>query len=347
MANASKRINKTNVEPQITPTNFYCCKCGIAYSRQKGYFPVTHSSMYQGSGYLPWCNDCLDKMYEVYLVAYDSGREAMRRMCMKLDLYWHPDLFELASKTKGAKSFVRNYIGRGNLYKYLGKSFDDTINEDNGSTLGLVNISESAKLLKAEQELEEARQLINPETVSFWGTGFAPDFYFELERKYKTWTDSLSNLDPGEQAIYKQICILEATINRDSAAGKAIDKNVNALNTLLGSANLKPAQRKADDIDEELDNMPLGVGIHKWENTRPVPEPDPELQDVDGIVRYITVWFLGHLCKMLGIKNSYCKLYEEEMERRRVRAPKFEDNDDEDDALFDYIFGESAAQGNE
>ena len=34
-----------------------------------------------------------------------------------------------------------------------------------------------------------------------------------------------------------------------------------------------------------------------------MPEPDEAWQDVDGIRRYINVWFLGHLCKMMGIKK--------------------------------------------
>ena len=81
--------------------------------------------------------------------------------------------------------------------------------------------------------------------------------------------------------------------------------------------------------------------IRKWENTKPIPEPDPELKDVDGIVRYITVWFLGHLCKMLGIKNTYCKLYEDEIAKMRIERPEYEDEDDE--TMFNDIFSSDKA----
>lgn len=40
---------------------------------------------------------------------------------------------------------------------------------------------------------------------------------------------------------------------------------------------------------------------------------------------------------MLGIKNTYCKLYEDEMERLRVERPDLEDEDDE--GAFNDIFG--------
>ncbi len=46
---------------------------------------------------------------------------------------------------------------------------------------------------------------------------------------------------------------------------------------------------------------------------------------------------LGHLCKMLGIKNTYCKLYEDEMARLRVERPDLEEEDDE--GAFSEIFG--------
>lgn len=98
---------------------------------------------------------------------------------------------------------------------------------------------------------------------------------------------------------------------------------------------MKPAQQK-NDGDGALENTPFGVWVRKWENQRPIPEPDPELKDVDGIIRYISIWFLGHLCKMLGIKNAYCKLYEDELAKMRIERPEYEDDDDE--TMFNNIF---------
>ena len=63
---------------------------------------------------------------------------------------------------------------------------------------------------------------------------------------------------------------------------------------------------------------------------------------MDGIVRYISIWFLGHLCKMLGIKNTYCKLYEDEMARLKVERLESEDEDDE--GAFNDIFGVSGGE---
>ena len=352
MANASKKINKAGTEPpQTTGSKFYCHKCGRAFGRLKGNFPISHSPLYRGgSNHLPWCTGCIDEMYASYVDKLNSPREAMRRVCMKLDLYWHPSLYDMVANANGSKtSYVRGYIGKTNLYKYLDKTFDDTLEEEDRKRMETLAFMPQLPTDTDGADFPEptdgsgapAKAVVTPQIVTFWGSGFPPEFYLELEQKYENWTHALGDIGPAERAIYRQICLLEATINKDSVAGRPIDKHVNALNSLLGSANLKPTQKKNEEADAELDNMPFGVGIRKWENTRPVPEPDPELEDPDKIVRYISIWFLGHLCKMLGIRNTYCKLYEEEIERLRVKNPEFEEDDDE--TLFDNIFGGDSA----
>lgn len=321
---------------------FYCCRCGMAYSRQKGYFPVSHSPMYRGLGYLPICNNCIEELFEQYRVSLASDKEAMRRVCMKMDLYWNEALYEAVEKSAGIHSRIRNYIGKTNLIRYIDKTFDDTLLEESK----LESARRSDVFEFAEQDTptnhNDDEVSVEQSVIDFWGSGFAPDFYMELERRYQDWTNGVAIADPTERSLYKQICILEATINRDSAQGKAIDKNVNALNTLLGSMNLKPTQKK-DEADSSLDGTPFGVWIRRWENTKPIPEPDPELQDVDGIVRYISIWFLGHLCKMLGIKNTYCKLYEDEIAKMRIERPEYEDEDDE--TMFNDIFSKEDKTG--
>jgi len=75
--------------------------------------------------------------------------------------------------------------------------------------------------------------------------------------------------------------------------------------------------------------MPLGVGIQKWENHRPLPATPKEKKDVNGVIKNITTWYLGHACRMAGIKNRYSKMYEDAMARYRVERPDLDDEDDE------------------
>lgn len=340
MAQRKKILEKnTPDEPQVGSTKTYCCKCGMAYSRKKGYFAVSHSPMYRGSGYIPICNECVEKMYETYCKEL-GPKEAMRRICMKLDLYWSEQIYAAMEKTVGVNSRVRNYIGKTNLVKYIDKTFDDTIKEES-SSYGSQAIGAIMDTNRYSQDTGSADELvmipeIDPDIVEFWGAEFSPEFIIKLDKRYKRWTKDLEDLDNGSIALYKQICIQEEVINRETAAGRAADKNVSMLNTLLGSVNEKPVQKKSDTLDASVEGTTFGEWIRKWENQRPIPDPDPEMQDVDGIVRYISVFFFGHLCKMLGIKNTYCKLYEDEIAKLRVERPEFDGEDDE--TLFNDVY---------
>lgn len=328
------------------PDKFYCTRCPREFSRQKGNFPAVQSPMYKANdGYLHICKHCVEEMYTHYKEVLGSEEEAIKRICLKFDIYWNEDIFKIVNRASTSHSRVLMYISKANLIKYAGKTFDDTLDEQNGFQTPL-----PYRVLDddADDVSDDVYRLppVSDEVIDFWGSGLAPGFYAELERRYKYWCGDMdrnsNEMDAGERAVIKQICMLEVTINRDTAAGKSIDKTVNALNTLLGSANLKPSQKKNEGLDINMEKTPFGVWIRKIENTRPIPEPDPDFEDVDGIIKYISIWFLGHLCKMLRINNSYSRLYEEEMEKLRVERPEYEGEDDE--AVLEDIFERANAK---
>lgn len=317
-----------------------CSRCGKKYSRRKGYFPVSYAILHKGIGYIPVCKDCIDTMYNTYLAQCNNAKDAVRQMCRKLDLYWSESVYEMVSRKSTTRSMMTQYIAKINTVSYAGKSYDDTLSES--GTLWSFDKDANSSTDYDDSNTQAGEIIETPdEIIAFWGSGYSDEMYRELEQRRQYWMSKFPDgieLDVGTEALIRQICSLELDINRDRIAGKSVDKSVNALNNLLGSANLKPTQQKADG-DNAQENTPFGVWIRRWETQRPIPDPDPELEDVDGIIRYISIWFLGHLCKMLGIKNTYCRLYEEEIAKMRVDRPEYEDEDDE--TLFNDIFGGS------
>lgn len=316
-----------------------CSKCGKKYSRRKGFFPVSYAILHKGIGHIPVCKECIDTMYNTYLAQCNNAKDAVRQLCRKLDLYWSESVYDLVQRKSTTRSMMTQYIAKINTVSYAGKSYDDTLSEE-GTLWNFTPKINEESVEGADVTPIETVEIETPEEIiAFWGSGYSDEMYRELEQRRQYWMSKFPEgieLDVGTEALIRQICSLELDINRDRIAGKSVDKSVNALNNLLGSANLKPAQQKADG-DNAQENTPFGVWIRRWETQRPVPDPDPELEDVDGIVRYISIWFLGHLCKMLGIKNTYCKLYEEEIAKMRVDRPEYEDEDDE--TMFNDIFG--------
>lgn len=326
--------------------DYHCTRCPRTFKTQKNNFPAAQSPVYrENGGYLHVCRHCVEEMYQHYKETLGSEKLALRRICMKFDIYWSDKVYDIVYKGNTSHSRVLSYISKSNLQQFSGRTYDDTLDEETyvGMAGTPIPYSDGAA---TEDEIQ-----VPDEVIEFWGGGLSPSFYMELDQRWRYWRGNDAQytdvMDVGERAVIKQICMLEVTINRDAAQGKPIDRCVNSLNTLLGSANMKPVQKNKDDsLDANTEATPFGVWIRKIENTRPIADPDPEFRDVDGIIRYISVWFLGHLCKMLKIDNKYSRLYEEEMSKLRVERPEYEGEDEE--SVFEDIFnrsGESDSDG--
>ena len=320
---------------EIHSTQAICGKCGREYGRRKGNFPVNYSVLNRGIGYTHICKSCIDGIYNDYLSQCQNAKDAVRQTCRKLDLYWSERAYELVERKSSTRSMMTQYIAKINTITYAGKSYDDTLIEEGSlwrfdtvdndkSNDPSLNDTADIPSDKTEPEIN-----IPEEVIAFWGPGYQPDMYLDLEQRHSYWMSRFPEgveIDIGTEAIIRQICSLELDINRDRAAGRAVDKSINALNTLLGSASLKPAQKK-DDASTKLQNNPMGVWLYKYENLRPLPDVDDKSKS-NRIKKYIFTW-MGHLCKMVGMKNGYTRMYEDEIERLRVEKPEYRDEDEE------------------
>lgn len=346
MANTRKRLEKENPNlSSISKQKFHCCCCGTAYSKREGNFSVSHSPMYRGTKYLAICRECADSMFHRYLKEFDNERDAMRRVCMKLDLYWSHAVADMVEASPNVSSYVRNYIAKSNINRFINKTYDDTIREEEGGKAAappIPSVNETSEEDSiASLDVHEEVLEVPPKLLKFWGTGLSPEMYFELEERFQYLTSRYPKnykFDLGEEMLLRRLSSLEIEINHDQATGKPTDKNVALLNQLLGSANLKPTQKAAEEVDTKLENMPLGVGLHKWERERPLPPNPSSLNDINQLIKNVTTWFHGHTSKMIGLKNSHCQLYEDAMEEFRVSVEGYEEDDD-DTFLSEYFNG--------
>lgn len=311
-----------------------CSRCGATFKGKKNNFYICHATMYKGTGFLPWCTRCVEAVYNKYLAQCQDARLAVRQTCRKLDIYWSDAIFDYVMARNRTRTVMAAYISRANSGGYDGNSYDDTLGGE--GTLwyfpSLTKDTETNSIVDTSLGSEDSKVEVPEEIVAFWGSGYTPSMYAELEQRRNYYISKLpvgTEIDIGSEALIRQICNLEVSIARDSAAGKSIDKSVNALNTLLGSLNIKPAQQKENNSDAD-EKRPFGLWIKEWEEGKPIPEVDPELADVDGVSAYVDTWMRGHLAKMLGLKNAYSKLYDETVDKMRVERPEYDEEDDED-----------------
>ena len=332
-----KNVHVGRIMAEEERTEFYCCCCGKKYVRQKGNFPFSNSPLFAGNGsYVPICKNCIDK-YFITLTDFFSGNEekAVDRMCQICDWYYNDDILAATRKISADRSRIGAYPSKAQLpqNKAKGTTYLDTI-KDRAS----VNINDLSDYEEAREDLAELK--VRKKTISMFGMGYSTEQYKFLQEQFDDWIGRCECKTKAQEELFKNLCIAQLNIQIAQQTGGKVKDAMDTFQSLLGSANLKPVQNNDNAL---ADSQSFGTLIKKFEEEKPRPEPDPEWKDVDGIVKYITVYFLGHLCKMIGVKNSYARMYDEEMAKYRVEKPQYEGDDE---ALFDSVFG-GVMNGNE
>ncbi len=174
--------------------------------------------------------------------------------------------------------------------------------------------------------IEQADRENTQELIDFFGRGFSTEDYFWLEKEYTDFLNRYECDSKGMELLIKEICLTQLEIKNRRANKEKVDAQLKTLQDLLGSSNLKPVQETGANAAE---HETFGTLIKRYENERPIPDPSPEWKDVDRIGKYVRVFFLGHLSRMLGIKNKYEDEYWEELDQYTVEEPEV-DVDEED-----------------
>ena len=277
--------------------------------------------MLDSNGYMSICKKCVGEIYSQYFSIYNNIEDALKLTCQDLDVRFSKDTL------KQTQSHVDGVLAKGKkadkvfgIYKSkltsTGKNnedidsfrFKDSNNYENKVSLSVNNI-----------ESDNADFEMTDNIRKFWGFGkFTKNDYEYLTDKFTEYINNYECDNPVMEELLKQAAYESLEIRNKRIEGQDVSKNLTNLQTLLGSANIKPNQETGANASDQI---AFGLLIKKWENEEPIPEPDEEWKDVDGIRKYIRVWFLGHLCKMLGIANEYSSEYEKEMSALRVEMP--------------------------
>ena len=161
-----------------------------------------------------------------------------------------------------------------------------------------------------------------------------------LETEYQDWTTHYPCENKSQELLFKRVCCKELEIDNAQKNGKDTKDLDATLQNLLGSLNIKPNQKNSSEL---TDNLTFGQLIDKWEQEKPIPEPEGEFKDPDKIGLLIDVFFKGHLSKMMGLKNAFSSTYEKFISKYTVKKPEY-DEDTDSEALFDKIFGQKAEE---
>ena len=318
--------------PKTIKAKIVCFYCGKEYVDTNFY--KSYSNFYSNIGKVPYCKQCIEKLYQEYFTQYTNEgcltpeKKAVQRLCMIFDIYYKEDVYNAAvddAKKRGMNiSPMAAYMKMIQLVQYKDKSYENTISEAEQENFAMASISNLSDETTVEQK-----------TIDFFGNGFTDEDYKFLKREYDDWTARHECNTKAQEEVIKDICFNRLQNLKALRKGEDTKDITASFQKMLDAGKLQPKQNAGDTT---ADNQTFGTLIDKWENERPLPEIDEELRDVDKIGLYINVFFKGHLSKMMGIKNAFSNLYNKYMKKYTVEKPEYDD-DDNSDALFDAVFG--------
>ena len=195
--------------------------------------------------------------------------------------------------------------------------------------------SEFLSIYSDEQEEQKINQKTIKSAKKRFGLGYSNEDLMFLENEYQDWITRYECNQKAQEEVFENLSIIKLLKKKALKEGKPTKDLDKQHQDWLDTGNLKPKQNTMDTFS---DAQTFGTLIQKYEDTRPLPEIDPELEDIDKIGLYIDSFYRGHACKMLDIKNSFSHLYEKVMKKYTVAPPEYDDETDSE-ILFEKIFG--------
>jgi hypothetical protein len=290
-------------------------------------FYSSHSPFHKHTGRMHVCKAC-------FLEYVNEDIDKLKQALRMIDRPFSTEILKSSQEEaeSNGKSLVGMYMKNLGLRQNRTLTWDDSSFDgyENTRTLSLNSFNSEDKEELYQEAKDEINQISKEDLkylISFWGKGFKVDEYILLQTEYEDWTNRYECDSKGMETLIQQICLTQLDISNRRSKEEKVDAQLKTLQDLLGSSNLKPVQETgANAIEQET----FGTLIKKYENERPVPEAEEKWKDVDGISKYVRVFFKGHLARMLGIKNEDGdEEYWEEMNAHTVSQPVHEDEDDD------------------
>lgn len=355
LSRVNEELKKEKQEKKSALSNLHCLCCGKELDKDEPIYKNS-SIIYKDKGRLPYCKECVIKIFNSYVEDYKKQKcvnpynRAVHRFCMAFDYYYNEDVYENAAnemsqrtgfdETDGEHSLIVFYLRQMNLTQYRRKNYNTYLKEQ---------LEDAKKQAKENQEsminIEDDKRrfdLISKASL-FFGTGFSSDDYVYLQEQYEDWTTRHECQTKSQEEVFKQICFTQLNILKAQRMGTDTKALQETLLKQMDAAKLQPKQNKGEAIS---DAQTFGTLIEKWETTKPIPEPEDDLKDIDKLGLLLDVFFRGHLAKFMGLKNGLSNLYDKYMKKYTVRKPEYKDEEN-NEILFDAIFGSSSLMDEE
>lgn len=258
---------------------YQCTCCGTRYKVQKGNFSHSSSPFFKSNNeYLPVCANCLEDIVVQYTQLLGSESDAIRRVCMKMDIYLNETLIESSRKTseKSNSSWIRTYIKQTNLNSNNGKTYDTYLAERGQAIVTDEVIS--------QLEDNDARKM--ERNVEKWGSGYSTAEYDTLNEHYKMLTKRIESMDYVQDKLCRDLSTIKIMQDRAFTNGDitGFDKLIKLYQSTLSTLKLNP------DVDNKTEEEAcFGAWINDIEKYCPAEyyADKSKYMDFFGIGEYI------------------------------------------------------------
>ena len=309
-----------------------CPRCGEWIVRDNFY-----SDSRFAIGVYPECKKCILAEVEQRTKTNpkpNMTKASVQKMLQKMDLPYYDSLYETVcdsasnaiNECNRKNPFLAMLVALKSLPQYRGKTWQDS------------DFDVTDTVPQEEDVRMNSRTLRNGRKR--FGGGYSNEDLMFIENEYQDWVARHECQTKAQEELFKNLAVNRLERKQAVKEGKSTKDIDKTFQELLAAQNIQPRQT---GMDAFADAQTMGTLLEKWEETRPLPEIDPALKDVDGIGKIIDTFFRGHLCKLLGIKNSLTHLYERFMSKYTVKRPEYTEEDADTETVFDKIFGDDSS----
>lgn len=290
MAGRSRQIQNIvalGKNDKIPPELGFCRKCQTIKDAKEFY--VATDNLLDLSGRMSVCKSCISDLVIKFINSERDIKKAIFLVCKSLNVAYNESSIDSAVNQLSAKlegSAQVDFSKLFGIYKTKLVGLSAISGGDVGTfeySFGMVFNREDEKSI-IDNEGEDFSEYLK----KTWGNGLSYDDYQFLEETLANWKSSHKCDTNSELVLLKLICHAELDIRRAREVGGDTKSLVKALQDLIKTSNLSPAQ-SAMSILGGKGQQSLGVALKEIEETTPLvwleSHKNP-FEDVDNLGQY-------------------------------------------------------------
>lgn len=239
------------LQPKIRKDFFLkdCVRCGSTFGPESY---IKLQNIFYPDGYLPFCNDCVDKyLYEVE----DEQWSRVDKLCQMIDIPFIP--------FRWVEIYEMNPIGAFGRYA-------EVFRESKYKGLGWSDYYKKYKDLKEQNRLDDELPIIKEEKrkmmIARWGANYDDEALDYLERLYNGLlnTQNINGDLQIDQAL--KVCKISYEIDCCIREGKDFDKLLSSYDKILKEGNFTPKNVKNVNDFDTFGEVALWLEKNGWKN---------------------------------------------------------------------------------